>query len=190
MIVTDRPLASVALLLTLTHTALADSTTSATNVDRLDPSHLEFGYDDAEAGFNGVYLRASYDLNARYAAAMESALLRGHGTNHSRVFAGGTYVFNPMPEFPKPLQAEARAGVLYADFDDDDEFGVLIGGRLLAELAPKAVLEAGIDWHGAGENTLVWRLGGRYTLSDALYLRAQYNVGAIDELTLGIGTFF
>jgi opacity protein-like surface antigen len=157
---------------------------------QLRKDFFELGYDDAEAGFNGVYLGGQYHYNAQFDAVAETAFLRGHSVNYKRLFLGAHYLINHNLNLNIPINFLARGGLSYASFKDDSEYGLLLGARTIAGLTSKIRLEFGLDWNSAGENSMLWIFGARYTLNDSLYLHSKYYLSDFDELTLGVGYYF
>lgn len=160
------------------------------NSSAVSRQFIELAYDDAEAGFNGMQLAALYKYNDDYFVSVESAMLRGHSINYKHVFVGLQHFFNPLERPSLPLVPVARAGILYSSFGNDSEYGVLLGARVKSSITSKIILEAGLDWHSAGENSMVWNYRASYDLSDSLYVHTTYSASDIDELTLGVGANF
>lgn len=151
---------------------------------------VEFAYDDAEAGFNGLHIAGLYNYNDDYSLSLETAMLRGHSINYKHAFVGVQKYYNAFGKLKWPLVPVARAGILYSSFDSDSEYGLLLGARLKAPIRNKLIIETGVDWHSGGENSLVWNVRSSYDLTDSLYVHVAYWRGSLDELTLGIGTSF
>ncbi len=157
--------------------------------ENLRQPFMEFGYDDAEAGFNGIYLGGMYNYDLNIDLVGEAAFLRGHNINHSHIFIGARY-FLPI-EIGFPIRAAARGGLVRASFEGDEEFGVLLGARLhYSTISDKLSIETGLDYITAGENDFVWVLGARYQFTDKLYFHSKYWKTDLDELTIGVGIKF
>ncbi len=177
------------LMLCGTYSLAQEETNNKTaDTSQLTRSHLEFAYDDAEAGFNGVYLAGLYQFNNTIDLVGEASVLRGHAINHWHTLAGARMSLPLSITIPSILTA--RTGLFAAGFDGDSEFGILLGTRAHLLLTNKLSIESGVDLITAGENGLVWILGARFQFTDTLYFHTKYWKSDLDELTLGVGYRF
>jgi len=168
---------------------------STPSADELLLNQLQFGYTDAEAGFNGVHLKGQYPYNQQQlpyithlSAIGEATFLRGHNFNYQHIMLGAR--FFPKLSATLPITLSTRAGLLYSSFHSDPEYGILLGSRFHLMIKDSVLIEPGIDFVTSGENTLLFIIRGEYSISDTLSLHAQYSRGDLDELDVGFSYTF